>query len=82
MSSMTTASDDDELAAAVHRVLATLTDLRSASLTPEVLRSRIALVQWLRHELGAVETRLNTAYQRPPAPVPASTGTQSESAGR
>lgn len=82
MSSVTTPSDDDELAGAVHRVLATLTDLRSASVTSEVLRSRIALVQWLRHELVAVETRLTTAYQRPPVGVPVSTDARSEPIGR
>lgn len=82
MSSVTTPSDDDELAGAVHRVLTTLTDLRSAALTPEVLGSRIALVQWLRHELVAVETRLTTAYQRQPVSVPASTDARIEPTGR
>lgn len=81
MSSVITPSDDDELAGAVHRVLATLTDLRSAAVTPEVLGSRIALVQWLRHELVAVETRLTTAYQRPPVGAPASSGSGQDDLG-
>ena len=51
---------DAELAAAVHRVLMLLIDLRSDAHTP-ALRERIKLVQWLRHELGAVETLLADA---------------------
>jgi hypothetical protein len=54
---------DAELAAAVHRVLIVLTDLRSDAHAPE-LRERIKLVQWLRHELGAVETLLIDADAR------------------
>lgn len=64
-----TATDDDELAAAVHRMLATLTDLRSATASPDVLRSRIALVRWLRQELGAVESLLTGAAERRPGPT-------------
>ena len=66
---MATESDQDEresdaeLAAAVHRLLLILTDLRSNVHTPE-LRERIKLVQWLRHELGAVETLLVDAADR------------------
>ncbi len=54
---------DTELAAAVHRVLAILTDLRSDAHTPE-LRERITLVQWLRHELGDLEALLISADTR------------------
>lgn len=69
-----TATEDDDLAAAVHRMLATLTDLRSAAASPDVLRSRIALVRWLRQELGAVESLLTGAAGR----APGSTGTVTE----
>jgi hypothetical protein len=54
---------DAELAAAAHRLLMILTDLRSDAHTPE-LRERIKLVQWLRHELGAVEAFLVDADAR------------------
>jgi hypothetical protein len=61
---------DAELAAAVHRVLAILTDLRSEAQTP-ALRERIKLVQWLRNELGDVEALLvRAADGRESAPVP------------
>ena len=75
---MATESGKDErdsdagLAAAVHRVLALLTDLRSDVHTPE-LRERINLVQWLRRELGDVEALLIRADGRrdeDSAPVP------------
>ena len=62
---------DAELAVAVHRVLALLTDLRSDAHTPE-LSERINLVQWLRRELGDVEALLIRADGRrhgDPAPV-------------
>jgi hypothetical protein len=52
-----------ELAGAVHQVLAILTDLRSEAQALE-LPDRIALVQWLRLELAAVETLLTDAYNR------------------
>lgn len=64
-------ADDTELAAAVHRVLALLTDLRSGAHTPE-LEERINLVQWLRRELGDVETllvRADAARDTGPAPI-------------
>jgi hypothetical protein len=54
---------DTELAAAVHRVLMILTDLRSDAHTPE-LTERIKLVQWLRQELGDVEALLTHADSR------------------
>jgi hypothetical protein len=63
---------DAELAAAVYRVLALLTDLRSDAHTPE-LKERINLVQWLRRELGDVEALLIRAVGRrdeDPALVP------------
>jgi hypothetical protein len=63
---------DMDLAAAVHRVLAILMDLRSDERTPD-LRERIKLVQWLRHELGDVEALLARADARRDsgsAPVP------------
>jgi hypothetical protein len=64
---------DTELAAAVHRVLAILTDLRSDAHAPE-LRERIELVQWLRHELADVEALLARAdARRDPRSVPAPT---------
>lgn len=62
-----------ELAVAVHRVLALLTDLRTDAHTPE-LRERINLVQWLRGELGDVEALLVRAEaRRDQAPAPAPT---------
>ena len=78
MPPVATATEDDELAAAVHRVLTSLTDLRSAAATPEVLGSRIALVRWLRHELVAVEALLTGVSER----AAASTGTVTETDGR
>ena len=55
-------------------MLATLTDLRTDTSAPE-LRDRIALVQWLRGELAAVETLLNGAYgHRAAAAAEASSG--------
>lgn len=78
MPPVATATEDDELAAAVHRVLASLTDLRSAAATAEVLRSRIALVRWLRHELVAVETLLTGVSE----PAAGSTGTVTDTDGR
>ncbi|HEY6745920.1 MAG TPA: hypothetical protein VI357_09380 [Mycobacteriales bacterium] len=63
---------DAELAAAVYRVLALLTDLRRDAQTPE-LSERINLVQWLRRELGDVEDLLARAdarrHQDPAAPA-------------
>jgi hypothetical protein len=53
--------DEADLAGAVHKILATLTDLRRDTSTTE-LRDRLALVQWLRVELAAVETRLAASY--------------------
>jgi hypothetical protein len=62
---------DAELAAAVHRVLAILTDLRSDAHKPE-LKERIHLVQWLRQELGEVEALLVHAdARRDSTPAPA-----------
>lgn len=54
---------DTDLAAAVHRVLTILTDLRSDVHTPE-LKERIKLVQWLRQELSDVEALLARADAR------------------
>lgn len=59
-----TATEDDDLAAAVHRMLTSLTDLRSAATTPAVLTERLALVRWLRQELVAVETLLTGVSER------------------
>jgi hypothetical protein len=53
--------DDADLADAVHQILATLTDLRRDTSASE-LRDRVALVQWLRVELAAVETLLMASY--------------------
>lgn len=67
---VTTATGEDrinsegELAAAVHHVLAALTDVRPSAVTADLLRDRIALTQWLRGELAAVETLLVGAYDR------------------
>lgn len=72
-SGMDERDSDAELAAAVHRVLALLTDLRTDAHTPE-LRERINLVQWLRRELGDAEALLLRADGRrdqDPAPAPA-----------
>lgn len=64
---------DTDLAAAVHRVLMILTDLRRDAHTPE-LSERIRLVQWLRHELGDVEALLTrAAARRDSGSTPAST---------
>lgn len=64
---------DTDLAAAVHRVLMILTDLRSDAHTPE-LKERIKLVQWLRQELGDVEALLARAdARRDSASVPVPT---------
>jgi hypothetical protein len=66
---------DDELAIALHQVLATLTDVRGNS-SPAELRDRIMLVRWLRGELTAAETLLRGVYGRrditadPPPPGP------------
>lgn len=73
-----TATGDDELAAAVHRVLTGLTDLRSAAATPDGLVDRIALVRWLRQELAAVEALLVGASER----AAGRTGTVSGAGGR
>jgi hypothetical protein len=67
--------DDDELAIALHQVLATLADVRGDS-SPAELRDRIMLVRWLRGELTAAETLLRGVYGRrditpdPPPPGP------------
>ncbi len=53
--------DETDLAAALHQILATLTDVRRDTSAAE-LRDRIALVQWLRVELAAVETLLTASY--------------------
>jgi len=53
--------DDADLADAVHQILATLTDLRR-DISASELRDRVALVQWLRVELAAVETLLTASY--------------------
>ncbi len=55
--------DDSELARAVHKVLAVLTDVRGDTPAAE-LDDRLALVRWLRGELAAVETLLTGAYGR------------------
>ncbi len=70
---MAPATEDDELAAAVHRVLASLADLRSA--TPEVRRGRLLLVRWLRQELSAVEVLLTGTADRPGETGSTDTGT-------
>jgi hypothetical protein len=56
-------STETELAGAVHRVLAILTDLRRDMPASE-LRDRMKLVRWLRGELADVETLLGGAYGR------------------
>ena len=66
--------EDAELATSLHRVLATLINMRHdrSPLPPERLRERLELVQWLRSELAAVETLLGTEYdkvRRTAAPV-------------
>ena len=71
-----TATEDDDLAAAVHRMLTSLTDLRTAAAKPEVLANRLALVRWLRQELVAVESLLTGVSER--AEAAASTGTVTE----
>ena len=53
--------DEADLASAVHQILATLTDMRRDTSATE-LRDRVALVQWLRVELAAVETLLTASY--------------------
>jgi hypothetical protein len=55
--------DEADLAGAVHQILATLADVRRDTPATE-LRDRIALLQWLRVELAAVETLLTDAYGR------------------
>ena len=55
--------DDTELARAVHKVLATLTDVRGDT-PPTELRDRIVLVRWLRNELAAAEALLTGVYGR------------------
>jgi hypothetical protein len=64
---------DADLAESLHRVLATLTRVRHdrVPLPAERLRERLELVQWLRHELSAVESLLLGEYrqvQQAPAP--------------
>lgn len=54
---------ETDLAGAVYKVLAILTDLRRDMPASE-LRDRMALVQWLRGELAEVETLLGGAYGR------------------
>ena len=72
-SDMDERDSDAELPAAVHRVLALLTDLRTEAHTPE-LRERINLIQWLRRELGdAEELLLRADARRDQDPVPAPT---------
>jgi hypothetical protein len=53
--------DEADLAGAVHQILATLTDVRRDTSATE-LRDRVALVQWLRVELAAVETLLTVSH--------------------
>jgi hypothetical protein len=55
--------DETDVAGAVHQILATLTDVRRSTSASE-LCDRIALVQWLRLELAAVETLLAAAHAR------------------
>jgi len=55
--------DKADLADAVHHILATLTDIPHDTSAAE-FRDRVALVQWLRVELAAVETLLTTSYAR------------------
>jgi len=57
---------DGELAASLHRVLATLINTREdrRPLSPERLQERLELVHWLRGELSAVETLLTTEYDK------------------
>ncbi len=52
-----------ELAAAVHQVLAILTDL-SSDARPLKLTERVALVRWPRQELGAVDALLISVSAR------------------
>jgi hypothetical protein len=58
--------EDAELVSSLHRVLATLINMRHdrSPLSPERLRERLELVQWLRGELAAVETLLGTEYDK------------------
>lgn len=57
---------DTDLAESLHRVLATLTRVRPGRvpLPAERLRERLELVQWLRHELSAVESLLVAEYRQ------------------
>jgi hypothetical protein len=55
--------DEPDLAGAVHQILATLTNVRRDTSAAE-LRDRVALVQWLRIELAAVETLLTASCGR------------------
>jgi hypothetical protein len=52
-----------ELADALHKVPATLADLR-ADPVPSELRERLALFRWLRSGLAAVELLLSDAHGR------------------
>jgi hypothetical protein len=52
--------DEADLAGTVNQILATLTDMRRHTSATE-LRDRVALVQWLRVELAAVETLLTAS---------------------
>lgn len=58
--------EDAELVESLHRVLATLINLRQdrSPLPAERLRERLELVQWLRGELAAVEALLVGEYDR------------------
>lgn len=58
-----------ELAAAVHRVLAILTDLRSDAHKPE-LKERIKLVQWLRQEREVLLVHADARRDSASAPGP------------
>lgn len=53
--------DETDPAGAMHQILATLTDVRRDASAAE-LRDRIALVQWLRVELAAVEALPTASY--------------------
>jgi hypothetical protein len=59
-------NEDSELAASLHRVLATLINTRQdrRPLPPERLQERLELVQWLRGELAAIETLLTTEHDK------------------
>jgi hypothetical protein len=55
--------DESDLARALHRILAALTDVRGDTSSGE-LGDRIPVEQWLRVELTAVETLLTATFGR------------------